>query len=194
MSLILVTGMPGVGKTTIMCKVGDELAKRNVPIAGFYTEEVRDPRAGGDRVGFDVVTFTGQRAALARLSSNTSTKAPTVGRYAVCVEEFERLAIPALGSRNSGAIATNGVLLLDEIGRMEFKSRSFGASMDAIVKEVSTGKLRFVATIPLKSSGMEVIERLKRIAGCQIFHVKPSNRDEMYGAVRDAVLRLVSSQ
>uniref|UniRef100_A0A182K527 AAA+ ATPase domain-containing protein n=1 Tax=Anopheles christyi TaxID=43041 RepID=A0A182K527_9DIPT len=184
---MLVVQCPRVGKTTIMRKVSDELAKRNVPIAGFYTEEVRNPSAG-ERIGFDVVTFTGQRAPLARVST-TGTKNPTVGRYSVCLEEFERLAIAALDGRHS-----KQVLLLDEIGRMELKSRSFNERMDAIVKEVGTGKLRFVATVPLKASGIEVIERLKRAKGCQIFHVKPSNRDEMYGDVRDAVLRLIASQ
>uniref|UniRef100_A0A8W7P507 AAA+ ATPase domain-containing protein n=1 Tax=Anopheles coluzzii TaxID=1518534 RepID=A0A8W7P507_ANOCL len=188
MTLILVTGMPGVGKTTIMRKVSDELAKRNVPIAGFYTEEVRDLPTG-DRTGFDVVTFAGQRAPLARIAS-TGTKNPaTVGRYSVCIEQFERLALPALDERQAKA-----VLLLDEIGRMELKSRAFVERMNAIVKEVGTGRQRFVATVPLKSAGIELIERLKRINGCQIFHVKPTNREEMYGEVRDAVFRMVDSK
>uniref|UniRef100_A0A182MW08 AAA+ ATPase domain-containing protein n=1 Tax=Anopheles culicifacies TaxID=139723 RepID=A0A182MW08_9DIPT len=188
MSLILVTGMPGVGKTTIMRKVSVELRKQNVSVAGFYTEEVRDPQSG-DRIGFDVVTFDGQRAPLARTTANHSTN-PTVGRYSVWLSEFERLALPALDARNA---PENGVLLLDEIGRMELKSRSFQERMKTIVKEVDAGKLRFVATVPLKSAGIDVIERLKRIKGCQTFHVKPSNRDDMYGDVKDAVMRLISS-
>ncbi|XP_035908032.1 nucleoside-triphosphatase THEP1 [Anopheles stephensi] len=189
MSLILVTGMPGVGKTTIMRKLSVELAKQNVPVAGFYTEEVRDAKSG-ERTGFDVVTFDGQRAPLARISAGCTTTTrnpPTVGRYAVCLEEFERLAIPALDRRGTA------ILLLDEIGRMELKSRRFQERMNAIVKEVESGSLRFVATVPLKSAGIDVIERLKRIASCQLFHVKPSNRDEMYGDVKDALLRLIAS-
>ncbi|XP_050072824.1 nucleoside-triphosphatase THEP1 [Anopheles maculipalpis] len=187
MSLILVTGMPGVGKTTIMRKLSVELAKQNISVAGFYTEEVRDGKTG-DRTGFDVVTFDGQRAALARTTTagNSSTsRNPTVGRYSVCLEEFERLAIPALDRRSAD------ILLLDEIGRMELKSRRFHERMDAIIKEVETGRIRFVATVPLKSAGIDVIERLKRITNCQLFHVKPSNRDEMYGDVKDAALCLI---
>uniref|UniRef100_A0A4Y0BUB9 AAA+ ATPase domain-containing protein n=1 Tax=Anopheles funestus TaxID=62324 RepID=A0A4Y0BUB9_ANOFN len=189
MSLILVTGMPGVGKTTIMRKLSVELRKHNVPVAGFYTEEVRE---SGDRIGFDVVTFEGQRAPLARTNVSHSNN-PTVGRYSVCLDEFERLAIPALDERHAAEITTKGVLLLDEIGRMELKSRTFQERMNAIVKEVDIGKLRFIATVPLKSAGIEVIERLKRNKGCQMFHVKPSNRDEMYGDIKDAMMRLISS-
>ncbi|XP_052896468.1 nucleoside-triphosphatase THEP1 [Anopheles moucheti] len=191
MSLILLTGMPGVGKTTIMRKLSVELRKQNVPIAGFYTEEVRDPKSG-DRIGFDVVTFAGQRSSLARTTSSHSNN-PTVGRYSVWIDEFERLAIPALDERRSAKMLTNGILLLDEIGRMELKSRTFQALMDAIVKEVNAGKLRFVATVPLKSTGIDVIERLKGINGCQMFHVKPSNRDDIYGDIKNAVMRLTSS-
>ncbi|XP_053665692.1 nucleoside-triphosphatase THEP1 [Anopheles marshallii] len=191
MSLILVTGMPGVGKTTIMRKLSVELRKHNVPIAGFYTEEVRDPKSGV-RIGFDVVTFAGKRSALARTTSSHSNN-PTVGRYSVWMEEFERLAIPALDERHSAEMATNGMLLLDEIGRMELKSRTFKARMDAIVKEVNAGKLRFIATVPLRSAGIDVIERLKQISGCQLFHVKPSNRDDIYSYIQDDAMRLISS-
>uniref|UniRef100_A0A182N8B9 Uncharacterized protein n=1 Tax=Anopheles dirus TaxID=7168 RepID=A0A182N8B9_9DIPT len=175
-----------VGKTTIMRKLSDELVTRKVPISGFYTEELRDTRSG-DRLGFDVVTFSGERAPLARVGS----RAPSVGRYSVCLAEFERLALPALDARRPAA--KTGALLLDEIGRMELKSSAFADRMNAIVHEVAAGKLRFIATIPLKASGMEVVEQLKRIAGCQIFHVKPSNRDALYDEVRKATLRMIAT-
>ncbi|XP_053674334.1 cancer-related nucleoside-triphosphatase [Anopheles nili] len=192
MSLILVTGMPGVGKTTLMCKLSNELSKRNIPISGFYTEEVRDSRTG-DRVGFDIVTFAGGRAPLARTGvTGTRSNCPTVGRYSVCLSEFERLALPALEQRDKGISASDGVLLLDEIGRMEMKSSAFATRMNAIVEEIIAKKVRFIATVPLKSSGIDVIERLKRIPGCQLFHVKPSNRDQMYCDVENAALLLHS--
>uniref|UniRef100_A0A182Q0C5 AAA+ ATPase domain-containing protein n=1 Tax=Anopheles farauti TaxID=69004 RepID=A0A182Q0C5_9DIPT len=186
MSLILITGMPGVGKTTIMRKLSDELLTRHLPITGFYTEEVRDTRSG-DRLGFDVVTFTGERAPLARIGS----RAPCVGRYSVCVAEFEHLALPALDARRQ--LPKTGALLLDEIGRMELKSSAFIGRMNAIVREVTAGKLPFIATIPLKAAGMDVIEQLKRITGCQIFHVKPSNREQMYDEVRKAALLMIGT-
>ena len=41
------------------------LRNLQVPVQGFYTEEIRDER--GRRSGFDVVTFEGSRGPLARV-------------------------------------------------------------------------------------------------------------------------------
>uniref|UniRef100_A0AAG5DBS9 AAA+ ATPase domain-containing protein n=1 Tax=Anopheles atroparvus TaxID=41427 RepID=A0AAG5DBS9_ANOAO len=190
MTLILVTGMPGVGKTTILRRLGDELALRNIPIAGFYTEEVRDSLSG-ERVGFDVVTYTGKRGPLARVGSVSRPPGPSVGRYSVCLKEFESLASAALDQRHQ-ITASGGMLLLDEIGKMELKSRAFQERMQAIVGEVTARKLRFVATVPLKAKGIDLIDRLQRIPGCQLYHVKPSNRDSMYEQIKDAALGLLA--
>lgn len=55
---------PGVGKTTLVQKVCEGLVSSGVGLEGFYTEEVR---VGGRRVGFDVVTVTGERGRLSRI-------------------------------------------------------------------------------------------------------------------------------
>ncbi len=54
----------GVGKTTLVKKVCDAVVSAGVSVSGFYTEEVREQ---GRRVGFDVVTLTGDRGRLSRL-------------------------------------------------------------------------------------------------------------------------------
>ena len=64
---VAVTGVPAVGKSTLIRRVLDEL-RRNYNISdfarGFYTEEVRGPQG---RIGFDVVTLLGARCSLARV-------------------------------------------------------------------------------------------------------------------------------
>lgn len=61
MSLVFLVG---VGKTTLVQKACEALAAAGVGVEGFYTEEVR---VGGRRVGFDVVTVTGERGHLSRI-------------------------------------------------------------------------------------------------------------------------------
>jgi len=55
----------GVGKTTLVKHVVQQLQELGVTLIGFYTEEVRGHHG---RIGFDVVTLDGQRAPLARVS------------------------------------------------------------------------------------------------------------------------------
>ena len=57
---ILLTGLPGSGKTTVVLRT---LRLLSLAAAGFYTEEVRG-RGGGGRVGFDVVRWTAVAARL----------------------------------------------------------------------------------------------------------------------------------
>lgn len=54
--ILLITGAPGIGKTTLIRKVAEILS--NLAIAGFYTEEIRDE---GERQGFRLVTFKGEK-------------------------------------------------------------------------------------------------------------------------------------
>lgn len=64
--LILITGLPGVGKTTLIRKVCEDLMNKHKIICnGFYTEEVCNPNCKG-RIGFDVITLSKKRGILAR--------------------------------------------------------------------------------------------------------------------------------
>ncbi len=56
---ILLTGLPGCGKTTVVRHVVELLKARR--LAGFYTEELREH---GQRVGFAAVGTHGQSATL----------------------------------------------------------------------------------------------------------------------------------
>ncbi len=72
-SVSLITYFPeGIGKTTLVKAVCQKLQEEkifNLCLSGFFTEEVRESgRSGrGHRIGFDVVTLTGERGPLARI-------------------------------------------------------------------------------------------------------------------------------
>lgn len=110
---MLLTGRPGIGKTTVIRRVIESIGAENC--AGFYTEEVRE---GGGRLGFDVVTTGGRRGALARLGS----RPPRVGRYSVDVASFERYGVAAL---EAAMRHDDRLLIIDEIGKMELLSERF---------------------------------------------------------------------
>ncbi|MFQ5957268.1 MAG: nucleoside-triphosphatase, partial [Candidatus Brocadiales bacterium] len=71
---ILITGRPGVGKTTVVKKV---LSALDIKPGGFYTEEIR---AGKERQGFMIKTFGGKSGVLAHVDNRGG---PRVGRYGV---------------------------------------------------------------------------------------------------------------
>jgi nucleoside-triphosphatase len=109
---LLLTGNPGVGKTTLIRAVVERLA--GITCAGFYTEETR---RSGKRTGFRIVTLDGRQAILASLGRQK----PAVGKYSVHLEEFEQLVLRDLDP----AAAPVNLYVIDEIGRMELLSHRF---------------------------------------------------------------------
>ena len=139
---LLVMGKPGVGKTTLVERVLDEL-RGTLRVAGFTTAEIRSP--AGERLGFSIVTVDGKRGELARLGLPSRVR---VGRYGVDVEGFERLALPELGRRDVDLI------VIDEIGKMECASGRFRRkvedALDAPVNVLATvgiGHLPFLQAV-----------------------------------------------
>jgi nucleoside-triphosphatase len=110
---LLLRGRPGVGKTTVARRLVQLLADAQIPVAGFTTEEIRK---GRQRVGFAVESVSGQRGVLAHVRCAGP---PRVGRYGVDLSTFERIALPAL------VAPRNGVVVIDELGKMEIASAPF---------------------------------------------------------------------
>jgi nucleoside-triphosphatase THEP1 len=113
---ILLSGRPGVGKTTLIQKC---IATLPGSCRGFYTREIRNK---GRRVGFEIVTMNGHRALLA---SAGTVGLPRVGKYGVYVENVDRVAVPAI----ERAVADADCVLIDEIGKMELLSKAFRAAV-----------------------------------------------------------------
>lgn len=156
---ILIQGPPRIGKTTVIIK----LAKLLKNPAGFYTEEIREE---GKRVGFCVRNFQGEKGILAHQSYKSKYR---VGKYRVNVEDFERVALPAL----ERGLKESAVLLIDEIGKMEMFSTKFREK----VKSVLESPLPVVATIPEKPT-----PQIKEVLKNQKFRtikITTANRDSL---------------
>ena len=160
MSILLLTGAPGVGKTTVLATVAERLAGR---AKGFLTREVREE---GRRIGFRVTTFDGRSCWLAHATSPSRHR---VGAYGVEPKDFEALAVPALcpnGPRDA-------VWLIDEIGRMECLSPRFVAATRTIL---DSGR-PVVASVALR--GRSFVAEVKRRNDIELWEATEENRDEM---------------
>lgn len=111
-SVVLLTGRPGVGKTTCLRRT---LALLDVPAEGFFTEEIRE---SGARMGFALVTLGGERAILAHVARGS---APRVGKYGVNLEALDRVGVPAIRR----ALRQGRLVVIDEIGKMELAAPAF---------------------------------------------------------------------
>jgi nucleoside-triphosphatase len=115
---LLITGTPGIGKTTLIRAVIAELPVR---AGGFFTEEIRQ---GGERVGFRVSTLDGRVGILAHV---TAVRGPRVGRYHVDVPGFEAVGVDALEAATRNA----ELIVVDEIGKMELCAPRFVPALEA---------------------------------------------------------------
>lgn len=158
---LLLTGRPGIGKTTVVQKVAENLGDRR--IAGFVTEEVRD--RSGRRTGFRAIPFDGRSSTIADVDRAGP---PRVGKYGVDVAAIDRLAEDAL--RPGDEV---DVHLIDEIGKMECLSERFVEAVERLLQ--SDGPV--VATIGRKGSGL--IASAKGRADVDLWEVTESNRDAL---------------
>ncbi|KAL8600495.1 hypothetical protein ACOMHN_044960 [Nucella lapillus] len=183
--LILLTGPPGVGKTTLVQKACSALQDSKVPLQGFYTEEVR---SGGRRIGFDVVTFCGNRGPLARVESREDTVGGTqreykVGQYNVKLNAFEQIALPVL--RIPPSSPSVPVVVIDEIGKMEMFSSTFVQTVRSVV---SRGSTTVLATIPIpKGRPIALVEELRSSKDARLFEISKANRDSILPEIVSAV-------
>jgi nucleoside-triphosphatase len=115
---LLLEGRPGIGKTTVARRLLTLLQEAGVPVAGFTTGELR---TGGRREGFVVEAVSGAREVMAHVDLPGP---PRVGRYGVDLAAFERVALSALGDPGLG-----GVVVVDELGKMELASAAFRAAV-----------------------------------------------------------------
>lgn len=157
---VLLTGRPGCGKTTLIKRVVNELA---LPAGGFYTEEIRQR---GDRVGFKIMTLDGEEAVLAHVNFNTKQR---VGKYGLDLHALESIGIEAICM----AIRARQLVVIDEIGPMEIRSRIF---CDVINEALDSGE-PILGTISARS--FPFTKAIKKRQDVTLIEVRPNNREQL---------------
>ncbi|MEW6189794.1 MAG: NTPase [Actinomycetota bacterium] len=161
---ILITGSPGVGKTTLIKRVLEEL---RCDAGGFYTEEIRE---GGIRKGFKIITLDGEEGILAHVGIKSPFR---VSKYGVDVNEFERVGVLAL----EDAIRGGKVIVIDEIGKMELFSQRFKEAVKAALGAPSL----VLATMGKISSTL--VREIKEREDVRLLEVTFKNRASMVAEI-----------
>ena len=157
--VLLLTGRPGVGKTTVIRRVADSLDVTRP--RGFYTEEIREH---GERKGFRLIGFDGGDRVIAHIDFP---KAHRVGKYGVDVTAIDDAASLLVHD------PTVQVYVVDEIGKMECLSARFVTAM----RNLLAGDTPVVATVGLHGGGF--IAEVKRLKPCLLWEVTQDNRDKL---------------
>ncbi len=159
---LLLSGRPGVGKTTVIKRIAQALGER---ADGFYTEEIRDR---GKRQGFQLVGLCGEQATMSHVKYQRRGN-PRVGRYGVDVTAVDRVGVATL----ERAMAQGRVVIIDEIGKMELYSEAFKktvlAAMDSRSPVIATAMARPHPWVDILKARRDVT----------LWQVTVENRDEM---------------
>lgn len=159
---LLLTGLPGVGKTTVVKKVLN-LLPLDLKIDGFLTEEVRE---GGERVGFQIVTMDGQRVWLARKGLRSPCR---VGKYGVDVGAIESVIVPTL----KRALETADLIVIDEIAKMELSHPAFAEILLKCLESIKP-----VLGV-IQKSHLPFLNKIRSRGDVWLWEVTPSNRDQL---------------
>ena len=128
----LLTGPPGVGKTTLIKEAITAIEQR---AGGFYTREMRSQ---GVRQGFEIVTLDGASAILASVDFHGPCR---VSKYGVMADNLDNVGVAALRR----ATKECAIVVVDEIGKMELFSPAF---REAVLESLDSGK-KLLGTIML---------------------------------------------
>ncbi len=115
--VLLLTGNPGIGKTTVLTLIAEFLTNRGVKVGGMTSREVR---ANGVRIGFEIVSFPSlKRGWLAQANRGNG---PQVGKYSVNIADLEAIGAESIIQ----AVKDCNAVVIDEIGPMSFFQGSLG--------------------------------------------------------------------
>ena len=173
---ILITGLPGSGKTTLIQKLADEL--REYDPAGFFTEEIREH---GARMGFKLTSLDRKRTGVL---AHVDIKGPyRVGKYGVDPERFEQFlgTLPLFDP-------SPRLVIIDEIGKMECLSAKFRD----LVASLLNAPAPVIATIALKAGGF--IDEVKHRRDIHLYELAERNRDMLLPDIAALVRSLSASR
>ncbi len=160
--IVLLTGLPGTGKTTVLEHF---LKDYSGDCFWIVSKELRNETK--ERIGFEVILSDGRKDIFAHKTEIKSEH--RIGDYQVDLNVIEKsFTEPILHEiKKPGRL-----LVLDEIGRMQMLSKNFGEAIDALFES----QVPVLATI---RHGDEWTEKYKKHPNAIVIEVTEDNRDEL---------------
>jgi nucleoside-triphosphatase len=174
--ILILTGAPGVGKTTLLTKTVDALKMNGVRVGGMVTREVRE---GNVRVGFEILDLTSNKHGwLAHVNGQGGLQ---VGKYHVNLNDLDNVGASAIMQ----ALEKCDVIAIDEIGPMELFSPKF---KQAVAQALESKKLMLIVVHGKAKD--PIVTQVKRRVDAEIFNVTFSNRENLTEQLKRKVFEI----
>ena len=161
----LITGRPGIGKSSVLLKSVDILKDVGFKIGGMISHEIREQ---GLRKGFRIVDLnTGTKGLLAHMNQVSG---PKIGKYRVNLVDLKNIGANSILE----AIKKADIIVIDEIGPMELYSSEF---RDAVKKAI-INKKPIIGTIHHRVHD-PLIKTIKTNDDTEILEITLNNREKI---------------
>jgi nucleoside-triphosphatase len=177
---LLITGTPGVGKTTLALRVVEVIRSKGYGVGGIITQEIKENKS---RVGFELLyLYTGSGGILA----GVGLRGPRVGKYGVDLKNLEQIGVASI--LNAIRRRDVDIIVVDEIGPMELSCPQFAVALKEIIRTCKP----FLGTIQFKLKH-KIFDILGSNEMPQIMELTYRDRDSLIKAILDTVLKILES-
>ena len=178
--ILLLTGTPGIGKTTVVQRAANEIVSRGFKIGGMITREVRE---GGSRIGFEIEDLSSRcKGWLARINQPSG---PRISKYRVNLKDLREIGARAI----QDAVLQADVIVIDEIGPMELFSQPFRNS----VMEAVRSEKAMLGTVHYRVRD-RFVENIKKRSDVEVIEVTSDNRDRLPYLVAEKTVDTIKEQ